>query len=228
MTRLLLVLPPALLLLSLAVASEETEDPRVARGRKLFFDTQGIEYPSCAQCHNLVPDEDEAEKAKYLGPGGTLWGSVRREGWRNLNTYADIGEALQPCARWWQKRKKGFDEEETAALVAFLKTQGGEGDPLPKRDVQKRPQMPESLDGGDVAKGALLTERHCGACHSDADDALSFELKPHRKGKDLVARKVRGYDAKRHFKPLDYTMSYYTNDRLTDEDLLHIVAYLGK
>jgi len=229
MTRLLPLLTPALLcLLPLAFGGEEPADPRVARGKKLFFDTQGIEYPSCAHCHNLVPEKDEAEEAKHLGPGCTLWGSVRREGWRNLNTYADIGEALQPCARWWQKRKRGFDEEDTAAIVAFLKTQGGEGDPLPKREVQKRPQLPETLEGGDEAKGAALAERYCAGCHHEGDDALSFELKPHRKARDLIVRKTRGYDAKNHFKPLDYAMSYYTNDRLSDEDLLHLVAYLGK
>jgi hypothetical protein len=43
-----------------------------------------------------------------------------------------------------------------------------------------------------------------------------------------VARKVRGYDAKGAFKPEEGSMSYFTNDRLSDEDLRNILAYVAQ
>jgi len=218
-----------LVLFALVAALLAAPDPAlVERGRKLFFDTQGLEYASCAHCHSLIPEAEEAEKAKHLGPGGTLWGSAVREGWRNLNTYENVGEALQPCARWWQKRKRGFEASDVEALVAFLKTEGPDEGALPKREVERRPKLLEDFGGGDAAKGKKLAVRYCNGCHNEADDAISFELRPGKKRTYQIARKVRGYDAKRKFKPKKHSMSYYTTDRLSDEDLRHILAYLGR
>ena len=51
-------------------------------------------------------------------------------------------------------------------------------------------------------------------------------IKPGKKKKSYLVKKIRGYDSKNKFKP--GTMSYYTTDRLPDDDLKHILAYLGK
>ncbi len=207
--------------ISLAVAGPDTPE---ARGKRLFLDTQGLEYPSCAQCHSLRPAEEESKKAKYLGPGATLFGSAARAGWRNMNTYADVGEASQTCAKKWQRRKQGFKAAQRADLVAFLKTYPGKG-PLPKRKV-RQPKLLKDFTGGDAKKGKALAARYCGGCHNKRDDSISIPLPPQRKKKALIARAVRGYDAKRKFKP--QTMSYYTIERLSDADLKHIIAYLGR
>lgn len=208
---------------ALLVAADDTA---VGRGKALFFDTQQLEYPSCALCHSLAPEAEEA-KAKYLGPAATLYGAAVREGWRNMNTYPDVGEASQRCAKWWQKRKGGFKPSQRADLVAFLKKHAPEG-PLPKRKVERKPKLLQNLDGGDAKKGAKLTVRYCHGCHREDDDALAVELKPNKKKKPLIARKVRGYNSKNQFKPQAGSMSYYTTDRLTDADLRHILAHLGK
>ncbi len=204
-----------------------------ARGKELFSDTQDLAYPSCGQCHSLLPEKEEAdaEKAPHLGPGATLWGAAVREGWRNMNTYADVGEASDLCGRVWQQRKGGLKAEQRRDLVAFLSGFGPESGKLPKREVQRAPKMPKDpgeLAGGDSARGEKLTARYCGGCHSAADDAISFDLKPGKKKSDLILRKVRGYDSRGKFKPEEGTMSYYTNDRLPDRDLKDILAYLGR
>ena len=199
----------------------------VARGKAVFHDTQRLEYPACVQCHGLVPEGDEAAKARHLGPGATLYGAAVREGWRNMNTYQDVGEASQRCAKWWQKRKGGLKPGQRVDLVAFLKKHSPRGS-LPKRKVERQPRLLKNLDGGDAAKGVKLVARHCKGCHSEADDALAVELKPNKKKKLLIARKVRGYDSKNRFKPQAGSMSYYTTDRLSDADLKHIIAHLGK
>lgn len=218
-----LLLGTALLGLALADSGDATP-----RGERLFHDRQEGLYPSCADCHSLLPEEKEAE-AKHRGPGSTLYGAAVREGWRNMSTFKDVGEASQKCAKAWQKRKNGLDEAQRADLVAFLRTHAPEG-PLPKREVQRQPKLAKDLSGGDPEEGKRLVERRCVSCHNEAEDALSFPFEPSKKKRkrDQVARKVRGYDAKGAFKPEEGSMSYFTNDRLSDEDLRNILAYVAQ
>jgi mono/diheme cytochrome c family protein len=82
--------------------------------------------------------------------------------------------------------------------------------------------------GGVPERGRRLVDRHCAGCHDPAEDALSFGFEPGKRKRAEVARKVRGFDAKGQFKPEEGSMSYYTNDRLTDEELLDILAYVAK
>lgn len=213
-----------LLALTLALGAD---DAAVARGKKLFHDTQDLEYASCALCHSLLPPKEERKSAGPLGPGHTLYGAAVREGWRGMSTYADVGEAAQYCAKAFQKRKGGLKAAQRADLIAFLKTHAPK-EPLPKRDVEKRPRLMKVIGVGDAAKGKELVKRYCAGCHSEDADALSFELKPNRKKKTLILRKVRGYDQKGRFKPRSGSMGYYTTDRLSDEDLRHIIAYAGR
>ncbi|MHC4224985.1 MAG: c-type cytochrome [Planctomycetota bacterium] len=214
-------------LMGLALAGPDEAKSPAERGKALFHDNKELEYASCAMCHNLVPEAEERKKAEHLPPGGTLYGSAVREGWRNRKTYADVGEASQTCAKLWQKRKKGLKADQRADLVAFLKTVAPDGT-LPMRKVQRTPKPLKKLEGGDAEKGRKLTELHCGGCHGKKVDDFSSELRPNRLRKPVVARKVRGYNAKSKFKPQDGMMSYFTNDRLPDEDLKHILAYLGR
>lgn len=213
--------------LLLAAALGAGAEEAVARGKRLFHDTQEFQYPSCAHCHATVEEKEEA-KLGLLGPGGTLHGSALREGWRNMRTYPDVGEASQFCARTWQKRKGGFGKEPLADLVAYLRSIAPGDAKLPLRKVQKTPKLLDRYPAGDPAKGKALAARWCAGCHHDRDDALSFELVPKKRKADQIAQKVRGYDDQRKFRPEEGTMSYYTTDRLSDEDLAHILAWLAK
>jgi len=215
-----------LLLTGLAFAKEnKPASEAVARGKKLFLDNQDWDYPACADCHNTVPEKDEKEKAKYLGPGVTLHGAARRAGWRNLTRFENVAEASDYCAEKWQDRKNGLDAKQKKDLLAYLESIGGDK-ALPMREVERKPKLLKEIGGGDATKGKKTAIRYCGKCHNP--DGLSFDLEPGSKKKDLIARKVRGYNAKRKFKPWKGTMSYYTTDRLSDEDLRDIIAFLGK
>lgn len=214
-------------LLALGLAFADSDDA-AARGEKLFRDRQEGLYPSCADCHSLLPEEQEA-KAGQRGPGATLYGASVREGWRNMNTFKDAGEASQKCAKAWQARKSGLDAGQRRDLVSFLRTHAPEGT-LPKREVQRQPKLLKDLSGGDAEAGKRLVATWCAACHNEAEDALSFAFEPGKRKRDQVARKVRGYDAKGAFKPEaeEGSMSYFTNDRLPDDELKHILAYVAK
>jgi len=215
-----------LLMLGYALADEtKKSDTAVERGKKLFADTQGDDYPSCAQCHGVLPGEKELKDAKFIGPAGTLYGSARRAGWRNKDTYKDVVDASQYCAKTWQERKRGLKADQRADLRAYLTTIAGKK-VLPKRKVERKPKLIREFGGGDAKRGKELVARYCGACHGP--DHISFEIKPRHKKKLLVARKIRGYDKKLKFKPQSGTMSYYTTDRLSDKDLCDVIAYCGK
>ncbi len=226
MNRSILLLVP-LLALGYALAEDAKKpDPKaVQRGKKLYADTQGEDYPSCAQCHNVLPEKKEAKEAKYLGPGVTLYGAARRAGWRNKDSYKTVADASQYCAKTWQERKRGLKAAQAADLTAYLQSIAGNA-ALPQRKVQRKPKLIKDLSGGDAQRGKKLTQRYCAGCHGDEN--ISFALKPQHKKKALVARKVRGYDKKNKFKPWGGTMAYYTTDRLSDQALRDIIAHVGK
>ncbi|MEM8885303.1 MAG: cytochrome c [Planctomycetota bacterium] len=219
-----------LALVTSIVAAQATSKPKldpkaVERGRKVFLDTQDDEYASCADCHNIVPEKEEIEKAKFLGPGGTLYGSAMRQGWRNSkDRYKDVVAASDPCAKTWQERDKGLSAEQKKDLGVFLQSIAGDKK-LPMRKVRK-PKLISEYEGGDAAKGEKTAMRYCGQCHNP--QGVSFPLKPNRKRKHIIVRKVRGYNAKRQWKPSRGTMGWYSTERLSDKDLLDIVAYLGR
>lgn len=224
-------LPLATLILAvgLVAAAPDPAAEAVKRGRNLFRDTQDVMYPSCGHCHNTVPEAEEAgDSDLHLGPATTLYGAAIREGWRNRSTYGDVGEALQYCAKTWQERPGGFGAAQVKDLVAYLRTIAPKQDSLPRRKVEKKPKFLRTLGGGDATLGGKIALRFCGGCHNGGRDALSYDFKPGRKRADLIARKVRGYDAKGKFKPQEGTMSYYTTNRLSDEELRHILAWLAR
>jgi len=211
--------------LVIGLALADGDDP-VARGEKLFHDRQEGLYPSCADCHSLLPEEQE-EKAEQRGPGATLYGAAVRQGWRNMNTYKDVGDASQKCAKDWQKRQGGLSTAQRSDLVAFLGKHVPEG-ALPKREVERKPKLLKDLSGGSPEEGKRLAVIWCMHCHNEAEDALSFPFEPNKRKLDQVARKVRGYNAKNAFKPEEGSMSYFTTDRLPDDALKHILAYVAK
>jgi mono/diheme cytochrome c family protein len=146
-----------------------------------------------------------------------------------MNTFRDVGDASRRCAKDWQKREGGgLDAAQQKDLVAFLRKHAPSNGTLPKREVQRQPKLAKDLAGGDPAEGRRLAAVWCMACHNEAEDALSFPFEPGKRKRDQVARKVRGYDAKNAFRPEEGSMAYYTNDRLPDDALRHILAYVAK
>ena len=226
MQRALFLLLPMLLAGALVTADGNAADETAAeRGKKLFHDTVEFQVPSCAHCHSLLPPAEDAKSEAPIGPGTSLWGTTKRAGWRNMKTFSDAGDASRYCGRVFQERKGGLSGAQRTDLLASLARHSPD-ESLPARKVERRPRMLKKFDGGDTQKGKQLYVRYCVGCHNDTDEAIYVPVKPGKKKKSYIARKVRGYDNKNKFKP--GTMSYYTTDRLSDEDLKHLIAYLGK
>jgi len=203
-----------------------------AAGKKIFTDSgEDLDYPSCAHCHATVDASKELEMTGHVRPAYPVFNTAGRGAWKNKPAGkgpASAGDAGNICVRAFQKRKK-LPASDVADLNAFLATVSpGEAEP---RKIQYAPALPESLDGGNADEGRKKVEAYCGGCHGASDDHLQFELKPGRKPKLKVAMKVRGWvekDGKRKFQANNGMMSFFAKDRLPDEDLLDILAYVGR
>lgn len=203
-----------------------------ARGKKLFEHDAKLEYPSCAHCHATVSAEEELKKTGHIRIAFPVFNSANRGAWKNKPAGKDPkspGWAGNICAKAFQKIKGGLTAAQVADLDAYIKTVSpGEAKP---RKIKYAPKIPESLDGGDAAEGKKKIATYCSTCHGASDDHLQFELKAGKYPKLKVAHKVRGWyriKGKMKFAPYKGSMSFFAKNRLSDKDLLDIIAYLKK
>jgi len=206
-----------------------------AEGKKLFVDSgEDLDYPSCAHCHATVSAAEELAKTGHIKPAFPVFNSAHRGAWKNKKAgkVATAGDAGNFCVKAFQKRKK-FKADKLAHVNAYLATLSPSTTIKPRK-INYKPKLPESLDGGDAIKGQKAVQIYCGACHGASDDHLQFELRPGKKAKLKIAMKVRGWvrsskaESGRVFNPAKGQMSFFAKDRLSDETLLDILAYLGK
>ncbi len=207
----------------------------VEKGRKIFMGTgEDLDYPSCAHCHATVSAKDELEKTKQIRPAFPVFNTAHRGAWKNkkkgkLKTAGDAGNI---CVKAFQKRKKGLTAIEVEHLNAFLASVSP-GKDAKQRKIKYAPKLPKSLDGGDKKKGQKIVAQMCIVCHGPSDDHLQSELKPGRRSKMKVAMKVRGWirdkkTKKLKFKANNGQMGFIAENRLSDAQLLDVLAYLGK
>ncbi|MHC4547300.1 MAG: c-type cytochrome [Planctomycetota bacterium] len=202
------------------------------RGRRIFHDTgENLAYPSCAHCHAVVDDAAEVKTGR-VRPGHPVFNSAHRGAWKNGNRkLKTAGDAGNTCVVSFQKRKR-LPADRVADLEAYLRTISP-GKAKPRR-LGFEPALPESLDGGDRARGRTLVQRYCAGCHGASEQHLQDELKAGRRKRGKVAMKVRGWIKDKRapggmrFKPAHGQMSFFAKDRLPDEDLRDILAYVGR
>jgi mono/diheme cytochrome c family protein len=204
------------------------------KGRKIYFETNELEFPSCAHCHATVPVDQELKQTGHIRPAFPVYDSSHRGAWKNQAAGKDpksAGDAGNICVKAFQKREK-LEAAALADLNAFLLTVSPDKDVEPRK-IHYAPKIPDKLDGGDAEAGAKKVQIYCATCHGKTDEHLQFELKPGRRDKRKVAMKVRGWvvdkkTGKEKFKPNAGQMSFFAIDRLPDADLLDILAYVGK
>jgi len=231
--RIVIVLAAGLLATAGYVSAQGDGD--VERGKKLFHDTGDLEYPSCAHCHATVSVEEERKQTGTVHIAFPVFNSASRGAWKNKPkgkgpaTAADAGNI---CVVAFQKRKK-LGAADLADLNAFIASVSPDKDVKPRK-IKYAPAVLTSLEGGDAKAGKKNVERICGTCHGKSDDHLQFNLRAGKIRKQKIAMKVRGYikDKKKksgmRFKPNAGQMSFFAKNRLSDKELLDIIAYLGK
>jgi polyisoprenoid-binding protein YceI len=194
------------------------------RGERLFRDpgvggeANGL---SCASCHGWID-----ERWGWLDPSGhvssnsTLWNSARRPSfWRGFADSPEKGANL--CARRFMLKPGGADPAQLADLGAYLKAISPDAAPaldfgpmiLGRKTAIDRPT------GGDPKRGATLTERFCGRCHTEGGMRPPLEVGLYEP--DYLVARIRWispHDAKQ--------MPPMPMDRLRDSELRDIVTYL--
>ncbi len=230
--RIMIVLGVALVATAGLVGAQDAGD--VAKGKKIFTDTGDFDYPSCSHCHATVSVKEELKKTGKVTIAFPVFNTAHRGAYKNnkKGKYPTSGDAGNTCVKAFQKRDK-LPAGDIADLNAFLLTVSP-GKDVKQRKIKYRPPVLKNFDGGDAAKGKKNVEVFCSTCHGKTDDHIQFELRAGKFNKTRVAMKVRGYirDSKRksgmRFKPNAGSMSFFAMNRLSDKDLLDIIAYIGK
>lgn len=170
---------------------------------------------ACATCHALTDDEAPLRRAAH-----PIGGASKRGLWKNGAARSFL-DAVNVCVEGWQGAKAWSAEEPRfIALTAFLDSQG---DSASERRLTFRQVAPPTvLSGGDVTRGHALFNEACATCHGL--DGVGSPRGPNLAGTQLaaeyVASRVRGF-------PLTGRMPFWSEDRLSDRELLDLIAWLG-
>lgn len=230
--RIGIVLGVALLATTGFVAAQ---DSRYAlMGKKIFTDTGDFDYPSCSHCHATVSVKEELKQTGKVKIAFPVFNTAHRGAYKNKKQgkYPTSGDAGNTCVQAFQKRDK-LPASDIANLNMFLLTVSPSKDVKPRK-IKYAPRVLKNFDGADAARGKKNVEVFCSTCHGKTDDHIQFELRAGKFNKTRVAMKVRGYikDSKKksgmRFKPDAGQMSFFAMNRLSDKQLLDIIAYLGK
>ncbi|HGG57715.1 MAG TPA: c-type cytochrome [Nannocystis exedens] len=181
---------------------------------------------ACETCHALSePSVDGIRR-----PGHALGDATRRPNWKN-GIHVDMREAVNSCLTEWMNAEPWTaSDERWIALYDFLDAQAPAGDAPPLSFKIVAP--PTQLDGGDADAGQILFNQSCVICHGQ--DGIGTNQAPPVTGQgqaaDYVARRVRTSgraDSSVYTGLTGGVMPFWAADRLSDDELRDLIAYLG-
>ncbi|MEJ7731534.1 MAG: c-type cytochrome [Polyangiaceae bacterium] len=222
--------------------TEVVHGTAVDHGKALFEDPSiantSFNSYACASCHE--PQADDSELALPGAPmAGVLgrpdyWGGKERE----------LLDAIDHCLYYFMLRDQPLakDDEEARALYAYLESlsPGGVDTPTDAAPFTV-PVKVEDVPAGDASAGAGAYAAACALCHGDAhtgsgrlvdrapvlpEDSIADHPSP---GYSDAERRLVFIEKVRHGGFLGYTgqMPPLSMETLSDEDLGHVLAYLG-
>ena len=180
---------------------------------------------ACATCHALKePSPDGIRR-----PGHQIGDATHRPSYKNgkLNS---LLEAVNSCrAEWMNAPTWDAGSEDYADLVAFLDTMAGDGEaPTITYEIVA---PPKDLTGGDADDGLALFNASCSICHGQG--AVGTERAPQLAGTGLpdsyIATRARtsGLTDSPVYEGLTGgKMPFWSKDRLNDDELLDIIAWI--
>ncbi len=206
------------------------EDPppagSVMAGEEVYLSTleDGNTF-TCATCHALVEPADDG----ITRPGHPIGDAVNRPSYKG-GTLTSLRDAVNSCVTEWMNGS-AWSETDTrwTSLLAFLEAQAPAG-AAPAVDIQIG-TPPANLSGGDPMHGRELFNTRCVACHGE--DAVGTEKAPPLifapLARDYIARRVRTsgrIDSTVYDGLTGGVMPFWGLDRLSDDELLDVVAYV--
>ncbi len=187
----------------------------VSRGEAVYRQplSDGNTY-TCATCHGLTGSDAPLRRAAH-----PIGGASKRGGWKNGGALTFL-DAVNVCVKGWQGAPAwSASEPRFLALSAYLDQQGDAASE--KKLTFKQVPPPAVLTGGDVSRGRAVFNAACATCHGV--DGIGSPRGPNLAGTqpaaDYVASRVRGF-------PLVGRMPFWAEDRLSDGELIDLIAWL--
>ena len=216
----------------LALVAQNPTADLVALGRRLFHDGGlGSTGVACADCHATVRDEASEGDGK-LRSGHTAFGMAARPYWRGdtrRTAYPQLGPAIDACVQLFQIAAP-LEATDSRALVAYLTSLSPAKGELP---IQIQPALEANLiydrpkyRGGNADRGKKLFYRACHSCHPQGKSGLG----PSITGASIpaVVLKIReGNGLLRGARRPSAWMPFFGRDRLSDDEVADIAAYVG-
>ncbi|MBS12446.1 MAG: hypothetical protein CME19_12675 [Gemmatimonadetes bacterium] len=230
---LLWVLSGALLCLAFA-AGLPAKDADLVAGKRLFRSAEISETGlMCWHCHADFNEKKTPDS--YVRPGHPMYNVGHKSKYRRWDgaPLQTIDDAIASCMiRWMTKRKPASYDGEPAQkhhvrqLVAYLQSEElspeQKSKPLEPIVDDKMPSD-RMLSLGDASFGGVVFRQSCGICHKTEGTGPAPSLIRNGYSRYQIAKKVRGLDEK----GLNgLRMPLFSKDRLSDRQLLNVVAYV--
>lgn len=180
---------------------------------------------ACATCHALSEPAPDGLRR----PGHPIGDAARRSSYKN-GQLEELRDAVNTCVTEWMNADAlAADDERWLSLRRFLEDRAG--DAAPTELAIDIVEPPDDLAGGEAADGQATFNASCAVCHGE--DAVGTELAPSLVGAQLEAERIA--ERVRSSGPADSAvydgltggvMPFWSADRLSDEELLDVVAYV--
>ena len=198
-------------------------------GGKVVFESRvkGANTFTCETCHAL--SEPAADGLRR--PGHPIGDATRRPSYKN-GKLPRMLDAVNSCLTEWMNADPWTENDARyTALHGWL--DGLAGAPTSPPIAIQRVEPPASLGGGDAERGLATFNGSCAVCHGA--NAEGTQKAPKVRGLGLeagyVATRVRTSgrsDSKVYPGLTGGVMPFWGADRLSDAELVDIVAFLGK
>lgn len=182
---------------------------------------------ACATCHAL--DEPAADGLRR--PGHAIGNATRRPSYKN-GQLTEMRLAVNSCLEEWMGADAWpADDERWAALYDYLDAQATvETAPALEYTIVEPPQ---DMSGGDADTGAQIFADSCAVCHGPEGRGTERAISVAGRGldPDYVAQRVRtsGTEDSAVYEGLTGgRMPFWAEDRLSDQELRHIGAFLAQ
>lgn len=235
------------------LAQQAAEPGDAARGEEIYFNEhwEDASYGlTCVSCHSADPGDSLTDDADdYTRPAHTTWNAAYRETWKASHPWdredSDVNGAYggQVCVRAYFPAGSAMTAQQAADLEAWMRD---------NRDADSSAETASELDYGftswdtqedfiaslddgaggvlagedigDPSAGEAKTLQYCGSCHSQDGATVTLYSVGNLDAVALTQRirkvEIDGVEA-----PND-RMPRVPEDRLSDEDLADILAFL--
>lgn len=234
----------ALSLAPLALGAQEEPEVIVGKadaGRRLYYSAAlGTNGLSCAHCH---ADFDEATQDDGLiRAGHSLYGAASRPNWWGREpdqptAYPNIGAAAAVCVEHFMRQPDRLNAQQLVDLRAYLRfiNRKQQRESLALSSGADRTGEYLGYDEGNRIAGRGLFYAACHSCHPNAKAGIGpalptdrdpgFYAKKVREGDGLGAQ-IAGIDPNAYDPSAGMFMPFFAVDRLSNQQLSDIIAYI--